>query len=290
MIDPRSCPSKESLITVLYGEATPEEHGGIDAHLAACAACREEVEALGALRLSLQQWQAPALPSHFRLVADPAAETLPAAVVAGPARWWSSRAVATAALAAAATLVVGVAAGLANLEVTMGTGGVTFRTGWGRAPEAAQQGPGSPSGPSAVPTLESAAAAMPVAAPAGTAVDDPAWRREVAAAEQRLMAALDQRLARTAGGSPTLAPGRLSEEAFMQRVQELLDASETRQQRNLALRITELARDFDLQRKSDLVTIQQGLGQLEGRTQAEAARTRELVNYIVRVSGANPQR
>jgi hypothetical protein len=289
MIDPHSCPSEESLVTALYGETTPEQQGVIEAHLAACATCREQLEALGALRLSLQQWHAPALPANFRLVAEPAAEAMPSAVVSGPARW-SSRAVATAALAAAAMLVVGVAASLANLGVTVGAGGVTFRTGWGRAPEAAQQAPGTPSIVSSMPAVESAAAATPAAAPVGADVDDLAWRREVAAAEQRLMAALEHRLARTASASPVVAQGLLADEVFMQRVQELLDASETRQQRNLALRITELARDFDLQRKSDLVTIQQGLGQLEGRTQAEAARTRELVNYIVRVSGANPQR
>jgi hypothetical protein len=135
--------------------------------------------------------------------------------------------------------------------------------------------------------VATAPAAEPVAA--GTAKSGD-WEREVAAAEQRILAAVDQRLARTAGPVAAAVPARLGEEAFMQRVQELLDASETRQQRNLALRITELARDFDLQRKSDLVTIQQGLGQLEGRTQAEAARTRELVNYIARVSAAVPQR
>jgi hypothetical protein len=64
-------------------------------------------------------------------------------------------------------------------------------------------------------------------------------------------------------------------------VQALIDASEVRQQRNLALRMTEMSHDFDLQRKADLVQIQQGLGVLEGRSAAER---REIMNYLVRVS------
>lgn len=292
MSDSRSCPSREALVTALYDEATAAERLGLEAHLRDCARCRDEMEGLGALRLSLQEWQAPASPDHFRVVADPAEAGAAGEVVPGPARWWSRRALATAAMAAAASLVLGMSAGLANLEVTVGQDGVTFRTGWARqraaAPggsgDAVAAGSGRPAGAEVVAT---APAAEPVAA--GTAKSGD-WEREVAAAEQRILAAVDQRLARTAGPVAAAVPARLGEEAFMQRVQELLDASETRQQRNLALRITELARDFDLQRKSDLVTIQQGLGQLEGRTQAEAARTRELVNYIARVSAAVPQR
>jgi hypothetical protein len=54
--------------------------------------------------------------------------------------------------------------------------------------------------------------------------------------------------------------------------------------------MAEVSRDFSLQRQADLVQIQQGLGRLEGRTEAEAARARELMNYIMRVSQPQPQR
>jgi len=63
-----------------------------------------------------------------------------------------------------------------------------------------------------------------------------------------------------------------------------------RQQRNLALRVAELARDFDVQRDADLVQIEQGLGRIEGRSEAEAARSREMMNYIQRVSQQLPPR
>ena len=299
MSDPRSCPPKEALVTALYDEASADQRRMIESHLAACAECRHEFDALGALRLTLQEWQAPLLASHVGIVAEPAVEAAPPVLVRGPSRRWSQRGVVSGAMAAAATLVLGLSAGLANLEVTLGSNGLTFRTGWNRgAPDARQPGvpatpadPGGvPSGPVPVPEAVSTAGAVVTAPAQAVVVRDAEWRREFAALEQRLRAEMSDRVARTAGPTTTLAAAHDGEEAFMRRVQELLDASETRQQRNLALRMTELARDFDVQRKTDLVTMQQGLGQLEGRTQAEAVRTRELMNYIVRVSATTPQR
>ena len=83
---------------------------------------------------------------------------------------------------------------------------------------------------------------------------------------------------------------QLAAEARHLSVQKLIDDAEIRQQRNLALRMTEVSRDFSVQRQADLVQIQQGLGRLEGRTEAEAARAREMMNYIMRVSQPQPAR
>ena len=68
------------------------------------------------------------------------------------------------------------------------------------------------------------------------------------------------------------------------------DEAETRQQRAMAVRFTEFMRDVDAQRRTDLVNIQNGFGQLEGRTTAEAARAQEMMNYIYRVSTQQPPR
>jgi hypothetical protein len=81
------------------------------------------------------------------------------------------------------------------------------------------------------------------------------------------------------------ANGRADDEAVLRRVQALIDQAETRQQQNLALRMTELARDFDMQRKVDFVQIQQGLG----RAEAEAARTQQMMNYLVRTASTTPR-
>ena len=42
--------------------------------------------------------------------------------------------------------------------------------------------------------------------------------------------------------------------------------------------------DFDAQRQSDLVQIEQRIGWIEGMTGAEIARQREYLDYLVRIS------
>ncbi|MEZ5418371.1 MAG: hypothetical protein R2708_13610 [Vicinamibacterales bacterium] len=69
----------------------------------------------------------------------------------------------------------------------------------------------------------------------------------------------------------------------------LIEASERRQQQELALRLTQFGRDIDLQRRADLVRVEQGIGQLEGRTGAEVARQREAINYLIRAGLRPPQ-
>jgi hypothetical protein len=103
--------------------------------------------------------------------------------------------------------------------------------------------------------------------------------------ERRLRADL-QAATQTA---PARAPGDASQavrdgDALIARVRALIEASERRQQRELALRLTHLLQDFDRQRQADLTRIQYGLGQLETFTGAEVARQRELMNQLIRVS------
>ena len=280
-----SCPSKELLVTVLYGEAGPDEQAAFQAHLLACADCRDEVEALGGVRALLHEWEAPQLHSNFRIVSEPA-ETgphAPANVVAGPARWWSTGAARWAGMAAAAMVVLGVSAGIANLDVTVGSDGLRIRTGWSRTQAA----------PAEVATREAAQpspASQVSASPASlTSQGETPWRAELAALEQRMRQELSQSMASHGAAAPAAVPASLgargSDEAFLRRVQALIDQAETRQQQNLALRMTELARDFDMQRKADFVQIQQGLG----RAEAEAARTQQMMNYLVRTASTTPR-
>lgn len=72
----------------------------------------------------------------------------------------------------------------------------------------------------------------------------------------------------------------MSNAEVLQRVQALIDQSETKQRRELALRVAQVIRDFDTQRQTDLVRIQQGLAQIEGNNAAD----RQLLNYVVRAS------
>ncbi len=55
----------------------------------------------------------------------------------------------------------------------------------------------------------------------------------------------------------------MTDAELLARVQELIDKSEIRQQSNLALRVTELGRQFELQRQGDIVQVEQALQRLE---------------------------
>jgi hypothetical protein len=70
----------------------------------------------------------------------------------------------------------------------------------------------------------------------------------------------------------------------MAHVNDLIAASEQRQQREMAYRISEAFGELSAQRQNDLLRVQQGLGQLEGAAGAEALRQRQLINYLLTVS------
>ncbi len=72
-----TCQSKDVLVACLYDEATPDERNAFEAHLAECEECRTEVAGLAHVRQSLPAWDAPQLPSPFRVVAESAPNTIP---------------------------------------------------------------------------------------------------------------------------------------------------------------------------------------------------------------------
>jgi hypothetical protein len=243
---------KEALVALLYDELDGRERADIEAHLASCAACRQEASALRALRLELPAWTPPERELGFAIV-DRAArsERVTRSAWALPA--WG--------LAAAAALVLAAGAAIANLDVSYGNDGFRVRTGWSRSDGGTAQGVQPP-------RRERAAATV---APAQSAE----WRAELAGLERRLRAELGGGPVRTASSTP-----RSDSEDVLRRVQTLIGQSEARQQRELALRLAQVLNDFDRQRQTDLVRIQQGFGQLERSTAVD----RELLNQFVRVS------
>jgi hypothetical protein len=80
------------------------------------------------------------------------------------------------------------------------------------------------------------------------------------------------------------APPAATVDEMLRRVQTLIDQSESRQQRELALRLSDVVHDFDTQRQADMRRVDQNFGQLEGQTGEEVARQRELLNSLVKVS------
>ena len=69
-------------VDVLYGEADSEARARLQAHLAACPACRQEMAGLSRLRTDLEQWQLPRRQPGPRAVVLPRWLAVAAAVVA----------------------------------------------------------------------------------------------------------------------------------------------------------------------------------------------------------------
>jgi hypothetical protein len=180
---------------------------------------------------------------------------------------------------AAAALFLGVGAGLANIDVRHDASGWRVRSGWSKPVDAVASSPG--------------ASAVQAAAPAPT-------RAELTALETRLRAEIGRtnstrvsnaaNVATVANPANPANPANLGNPAnpanpanpeLIRRVQALIDESERRQQRELALRVGEVLRDVNGQRQADLVQIERSLGAIQSNTGVEMMRQRETINNIL---------
>ena len=254
-----TCDDKAALVAYLYGEADAAERAAIDAHLAQCAACAEELTALGDVRSELGLWAPPEVELDFQIVRKSQA---PASNVLRPARWWNT--VPAWAQAAAAILVVAAGISIANVQVTSGPQGFQVTTGW-----------------------------MPVAAPAqGQPFDGAAVERRVDLA----LISLDQ-LRNEMRSSRDVAPARASapgvvDDATIRRVQQLIADAEQRHERELAARFVELTRDINMQRRADMMQVSRIVGQYD----EQLLRQRQILNdqgralnNVIRVSSTPQQ-
>jgi hypothetical protein len=258
----------DALIAYLYEEIDPVIHATFDAHLASCARCRTDLADLRGVRAGLAQWTPPepVLNSQFSVLGSPATSHQP------PATGW--RSIPAWAQVAAALLVLGVSAGIANVNVHYGADGLTVRTGWSRTSEAsrADAAPG--------------AAAAKTDAKADAAKAEP-WRAELTALEQQMRSEI--RAASLASASAAPAPAVRTASAptidadLVRRIRALEDGSR-QQQREFQLQLATALRDVNAQRRADLVRIDQNLGLIQNNTGIEVAKQREMLNYLVRAS------
>lgn len=255
------CNRGDLLVSYIYDEISDRDRRDVEAHLATCGDCRDEVNGLRSTRVHLGLWAPPQPELGFRIVSG-GAQTAP--VQAMPRRRWAP----AFGFAAAAVLVMAAAVSIANIEVHYdGSGGMTVRTGWGRTPEVQQ-------------------ALAPVAStPDGPAVVQASVPASEFAALNRRLAEIESALAQ-AVESPGVqnASTRQSDTELLRQVRAIVREAEERQQRAVADRLLQVVTDFDLQRRRDLVQIQQGLGQMQGLTNAEIATQRDLVNQLIRAS------
>ena len=284
----------EILVAYVYGDIEPAGRAAFDAHLTKCVHCRTELTELRGVRAQLEQW---APPEPLRAL------TRHSAPQAGPrVRVWTTLAEMPAwAQVAAALVFLGVAAGLANLDVRYDREGLTVRTGWsgsaaaqdvarraarGVPPSAAQNVP--PGAAQNVAPDVAHGVAQDVAQDFSPGHNAAPWRADLAALERQL------RTEFRASGAPgvTVQPASAQtgsaaangarDGEMLRRVRALLEESERKQQRELALRVAQVIRDVNAQREADLVKIDRSLGLIQNNTGVEAMKQRELLNYLVR--------
>jgi anti-sigma factor RsiW len=265
------CGDGEALMTYVYGESSPAERDAIAAHIARCAVCAEEIAALGSTREQLAAWIPPPQAFGFQITRRPeslteepltadeaAAQPAVTATVLRPAAWWNRPLPAWAQMAAA---VVIFGAGLA-----IGT-----TRGVSSAGTAARSVPAT----AAVPT-----AAVTPSAPGVETVT----REELARVEQQLKTEIAQvRTAAPAAAEPTTA--------MMQRVNQLIAASEARQQRELEFRTAQIVSDFSNRRRIDLANIDKRFGVTTVKmlgNQNDINSLAQRINFTPAYSGFNP--
>ena len=249
---------EQTLIAYLYDDIDPAERSVFDAHLVTCGRCRRDLEALDGVRTQLSRWSPPE--PDFESIHNPESAT----GTRQSTSWW--RAVPAWAQVAAALLFLGVSAAIANLDVRYDQNGLTVRTGWSKA---------------ASPTVAAAASAPGVAGRAGA---DAPWRAELTALEAELRSEIRSARATAAQSVPIRSAVAPTDADVLRRVRVLVDESERKQQRELALRIAEVFRDLNAQRQVDLTKIDRNLGFIQNSTGVEIMKQRETINYLVRVS------
>jgi hypothetical protein len=247
------CDDKETLVAYLYGEVDPDIRREVDRHLRTCAACACETEGLQAVRQDLQTWVPPEPEVAFNIVQQ---SSRPAPVLTS-ARWSALRAVPAWAGVAAAALFIGLAASLANIQVRSTSDGFIVTTGWMPVPEVRS------------------AAATPTMPP------NDEWRHELVALEENLrreMAA--QRAALNV--SPLRAANTLdvTSPAVLRRVQAMIDASEERQRQELATKLVQAERNWNVRRQTDLVTITRSFNSLQNRQLVVQANQQDMIKQV----------
>lgn len=225
------CENREHLVAYLYDEVDANERRSVDAHLATCDECRDELRGLRAVRQDLLAWDVP--PHESVWTPFVTSRSMPV---------W--RQVPAWALAAAATLVF--ATGVA--------GGVAGRLWLGRAD--APQVAASTQSSAPAPAMN----AMPVSNTAS--LDD------VRALQARIneLERLASSPARQVSASPASLTSSSGDAALLAKVEQLIRESEGRVSHKTSQKLLNMFQEMSSQRAIDLATMQQQINDAQERT------------------------
>jgi hypothetical protein len=238
----------EALLNFVYDECQPDERRRMAAHLDTCAACADEVAGLRDARTQLAAWAPPEAVLGFTISAASSPATVLAPVATHLAWWRRPTPVWAQAVAAAVLFGVGLAMGSRQVA-SPATEARTART----------------------------AAPAVAGGPAVTAVTT----EDLA----RVEATLRNEISRTRAATVSVAtPTPQRNDEVLRQVRELLRDSEQQQQNALDVRVAQLARDAEIQRRVDQANLQRTVMQIQGTTGEEVRQQREMLNYLVNVS------
>jgi hypothetical protein len=235
------CDSKELLVGFLYDEIDPVSKRTFERHLATCSDCRDELAELGATREQIALWAPPDADLGFRIVRGANTPAPPRSRFPffsfSPSPAWG--------LAAAAVILLAIGAAIANLDVRYGSEGLVVRTGWNHD----------------------------TGAQAGVTPVD--WKAQAQELDRRLRD-LEQSASSRSAVQTASTSSEMSDAELIQRVRDIVGQSETRQQRVVATRLSELMREVDAQRRLDLATIDQRVTRLQN----SSSLTKDLVQRL----------
>jgi len=126
----------------------------------------------------------------------------------------------------------------------------------------------------------------PVAAPQMSSTERPAAAETAPAngATRTDLAQLEERIKAEIAQIRTTAPVRQvvasSDDGLLKKIEGLLAESEERQRREFTLRSVEMARDFEAQRRIDMASVREAVGQFQGVTGTEIRQQREAIDRI----------
>jgi len=256
----------ETLIAYLYDDIDPAARAAFETHLAACDQCRAELKQFGAVRATLARWNPPEPKRALDFEPQPAA---PGRAGRGAGAWTALKGIPAWAQVAAALVFLGVSAGIANLDVRYDGNGLAIRTGWSRPAATPQNAP---------PTVGQIGAGSQSGVSQGFSSVS---RADLAALERQLRTEFR---AQTTAAAP--APRSAAGDAeILRKVRALIDETERRQQRELALRLAQAITDMNAQRQADLRRVDLSLNRVENNLGVEVLKNRQsMQQYFLRVN------
>jgi hypothetical protein len=230
------------IVSYLYDDVEAPDRVAFETHITMCELCRTELADLRGVRSTLAQWTAPeARPGHRQ---SPA--------VSRQSGWWHS--VPVWAQVAAAMLVLGVSASIANLDVRYDRAkGLNITTGWSK--------PTPTQAPAVAPETQASAAP---------------WRSDLAALQKQLREEM-----RTQSAAVAATSTAMSDVEFRRRVRVLLDESEHGQKQEFAAQLVQLQKDVYAQQQSDLAKLYKAMGVFQTTTRGELASQRQVLSLAV---------